>query len=246
MPSNTPEESQSVNFAERHSVDCREMAARLEAAALVELQDFQTLERPSGGGVGLKKGGRVSRERSQQENREPPSPIRLPFASLQQSMDFNVASLTTFPTLTSEPAATPTSRETPSLHQQPSTGQLEPRVVRRTRLADLLSSLRNATGLNDILKSHLLEADRLICSGKTAEAIPCLEEAIINAKNNSRLQCILWRILGNAHLSLGHHKKASVCHMHQLAFCRELDDFTGITMAECNLGKYGMHPIQST
>ena len=37
-------------------------------------------------------------------------------------------------------------------------------------------------------------------------------------------------------MSVGHFKEASVCHMHYLAFCRELGDFVGITKAECNLG----------
>ena len=216
------------------------MAARLsETPALVELQSFQSLERTPG----VKKGARKRDVSSQQENREPISPMSLQLppltSTLQQSMEFGASLLTSFPSITSDLHTAPLSpaSKTSTLQQQPSTGQLEPRVVRRTRLADLLSSLRNATGLNENLKSYLVDADRLICNGKTAEAIPYLEEAIITAKNNSRLQCVLWRILGNAHLSLGHHKKSSVCHMHQLAFCRELDDFTGMTMAECNLGK---------
>lgn len=169
--------------------------------------------------------------------RTPKSPGRISNLTSETEaaiMHFSSPTNTTFPSITDLPS--PLSAATGEMQQHPSTGQLEPRVVRRTRLADLLNTLRNATGLSAILRTHLVEADKFICTGKHAEAIPSLEEAIITAKDNPKLQCVLWRILGNAHLSLGHHKKASVCHMHQLAFCREVDDFTGMTMAECNLG----------
>lgn len=43
-------------------------------------------------------------------------------------------------------------------------------------------------------------------------------------------------LLGTAHVTVGHFKEASVCHLHHLAFCRELEDFASLTKAECNLG----------
>ena len=118
----------------------------------------------------------------------------------------------------------------------PLTGQLEPRVVRHSRLSDLMSDVRSTFGISETVSKHLEDADNFIIQRKNAEAIPCLEAALLATGDTPKLQCLLWRLLGNAHLSLGHFKKASVCHMHQVAFCRELDDFVGMTMAECNLG----------
>lgn len=191
--------------------------------ALLELQDIRERH--------VTKTGRI-RDITLQENREPKSPARASNVTSETEaicMQLGSPTTTTFHSISDLPSS-------PSAAMQPSTGQLEPRVIRRTRLADLLTSLRNVTGLSDPLRSRLVEADQYICTGRHAEAIPSLEEAIVTAKDNPKLQCVLWRILGNAHLSMGHHKKASVCHMHQLAFCREVNDFTGMTMAECNLG----------
>lgn len=126
--------------------------------------------------------------------------------------------------------------DTASLHYHPPTGQLEPRVKRQNRLADLVGTLTKKGGIKESVQKHLVEADKCIQREKYADAIPHLEAALVAAGDSSKLQCVLWRLLGNAHLSQGHFKKASVCHMHQLAFCRELDDFAGMTMAECNLG----------
>lgn len=124
------------------------------------------------------------------------------------------------------------------LRQHPSTGQLEPplRRVKKLRMEELVANARRMRGLSEITRSQLAEADRCIHKGRNAAAIPCLEAALLGATDEPELQCLLWRLLGNAHLSQGHYKKASVCHMHQIAFCRELDDFAGMTMAECNLG----------
>ena len=124
------------------------------------------------------------------------------------------------------------------MQHHPSTGQLEPplRRVKKLRIEELVALARRMHGLSEITRSQLAEADRCIHRGRNAEAIPCLEAALLGATDEPELQCLLWRLLGNAHLSLGHYKKASVCHMHQIAFCRELDDFGGMTVAECNLG----------
>ena len=134
------------------------------------------------------------------------------------------------------PSPTSTTSEESSLHYHPPTGQLEPRVKRQNRLADLVGTLTKKGGLKESVQKHLTDADKCIQRGRYADAIPHLEAALVAAGDNSKLQCVLWRLLGNAHISQGHFKKASVCHMHQLAFCRELDDFAGMTMAECNLG----------
>ena len=161
----------------------------------------------------------------------------LNLSSVTSMTDIGAPNATTNSPTASLPTVSDTFTVSSIFHHHPSTGQLEPRVIRRTRLADLSATvLKKAAKLSDALKSHLYEADRHIHSGNHSQAIPSLEEAIIAAKDNVRLQSVLWRLLGNVHLSLSHYRKSSVCHMHQLAFCRELDDFTGMTMAECNLG----------
>lgn len=206
------------------------MAVRIDqnSELLVEAMETQMTPRSKA------KGGRVKDVGSQESK-----PGRLfrgkPLLNLS-----NITLTTESPTAASPTTSLPTVSDiltvSSTFHHQPSTGQLEPRVVRRTRLADLSTTLIKKAGRNDVLKSHLYEADYHIRNGNHLQAIPSLEEAIVVAKDDANLQCILWRLLGNAHLSLGHHRKSSVCHMHQLAFCRELDDFTGMTMAECNLG----------
>lgn len=133
----------------------------------------------------------------------------------------------------------PTVSEYASLQLQPLTGQFEPphtRQPKRLRVEELLATAQRMHGLSEITRHQLAEADRYIHKGRNAEAVPCLEAAMLGATDEPDLQCLLWRLLGNAHLSLAHYKKASVCHMHQIAFCRELDDFAGMTKAECNLG----------
>lgn len=110
------------------------------------------------------------------------------------------------------------------------------RLERKYTLADLMAKARRMCGSGTEIQKHLAEADRHIHRGMNATAIPELEAALMLVGEEPQLQCLLWRLLGNAHLSLSHFKKASVCHMHQLAFCRELSDFEGMTRAECNLG----------
>ncbi len=114
--------------------------------------------------------------------------------------------------------------------------QPQPRVIRRSKLSELMTDIRKNPELSENVNKYLAEADELILQKKTADAIPCLEAALLSTADAPKIQCLLWRILGNTHLCLGHYKKASVCHMHQIAFCREFDDFAGMTMAECNLG----------
>ena len=201
------------------------MAARLsDSEPLVELHDIQLLERPR-----TRKGGRI-KGTSLQENKKRSNKAILQPLSIAVPDTAPISSISSLPTVSDIPLSAAT------MQQHPSTGQLEPKVIRRTRLADLISAFKNSIGLSDTLKTHLTEAESCIQNGKHAEAIPSLEEAVLVAKDVPKLQCVLWRLLGNAHLSLGHYKKASVCHMHQLAFCRELDDFSGMTTAECNLG----------
>ena len=201
------------------------MAARLsDSEPLVELHDIQLLERPR-----TRKGGRI-KDTTLQENKKRSNKATLQPLNIAVPDTTPISSISSLPTVSDIPLTPAT------MQQHPSTGQLEPKVIRRTRLADLISTFKNTVGLSGALKTHLTEAESCIQNGKHAEAIPSLEEAILVAKDVPKLQCILWRLLGNAHLSLGHYKKASVCHMHQLAFCRELDDFSGMTTAECNLG----------
>ena len=110
------------------------------------------------------------------------------------------------------------------------------RLERKYTLADLMAKARRMCGSGTEIQQRLADADRYIHRGMNASAIPLLENALMLVGEEPQLQCLLWRLLGNVHLSLSHFKKASVCHMHQLAFCRELDDFEGMTRAECNLG----------
>lgn len=119
--------------------------------------------------------------------------------------------------------------------QHPLTGQIEPtESVRRPR--PLLDTLKRIRGLDQATRKQLTDADDLLYKGKHAEAIPCLEAGLIGSNKHSHLQMLIWMQLGNAHITLGQYKKASVCHMHFLAFCRERKNFQGMTQAECNLG----------
>ena len=91
-------------------------------------------------------------------------------------------------------------------------------------------------GLRAEVSKQLEEIDGLLKRGKHVEAIYCIELALLTSSADSSLLTLLWRLLGNAHLSLSQYRKASICFLHHLAFCRELNDFEGITKAECNLG----------
>ena len=110
------------------------------------------------------------------------------------------------------------------------------RLERKYTVADLMAKARRMCGSGTEIQHHLTQAEHYILRGMNLSAVPLLEKALMLVGEEPQLQCLLWRLLGNAHLSLSHFKKASVCHMHQLAFCRELSDFEGMTRAECNLG----------
>ena len=105
-----------------------------------------------------------------------------------------------------------------------------------TPLVDYIRQASHHGGLSTEASKQLKEADGLLRRGRHAEAISCLELSLLTSNPDSSLQCLLWRLLGNAQLSLGQYKKASICFLHHLAFCRELNDFEGVTKAECNLG----------
>ena len=96
--------------------------------------------------------------------------------------------------------------------------------------------LSRTTSLPPSIRQRLEEADGCLQRGAYAEAVPSLEYALLGSKREPWLQSTVWRLLGNVHLSLGNYKNASVCYLHNLAFCRELSDLKGITGAECNLG----------
>ena len=144
-------------------------------------------------------------------------------------------SLPTVSEMTFMPSALPPQTLPPQTFPPPS-DRPSRRLERKYTLADLMAKARRMCGRGTEIQERLAEADRYINRGKNAFAIPLLENALMLVGEEPQLQCLLWRLLGNAHLSLGHFKKASVCHMHQLAFCRELSDFEGMTRAECNLG----------
>lgn len=111
-------------------------------------------------------------------------------------------------------------------------------TLQRRFASPLLDYLKHAHqhGLSTEVSKQLEEVDELLRRGKHAEAISCMELTLLTSNPHPPLQCLLWRLLGNAHLALGQYKKASICYLHHLAFCRELNDFEGVTKAECNLG----------
>ena len=100
----------------------------------------------------------------------------------------------------------------------------------------LLTTLRRLRNLDPTTWRQLNDADELLSLARHAEAIPYLEAGLMGANRHPELQSLIWMLLGNCQTAVGDYKKASVCHMHHLAFCRELQDFAGMTRAECNLG----------
>ena len=100
----------------------------------------------------------------------------------------------------------------------------------------LLDAARNdQLRLSSAVRASLEMADRCISSGNNKEAIPHLE-AVLEGSENPELHALVWRLLGNAHFSMANFKKASVCHLHCMAFCREIDDIAGLARANCNIG----------
>ena len=118
--------------------------------------------------------------------------------------------------------------------QHPLTGQMEPTRMRR-RKGPFHYALERIS-LDTATRQQLIDANEFLPKGKYIEAIPCLESVLIGAKDLPDLQSQVWMHLGNAHVAVGNHKKASVCYYHHLTFCREKKDFSGMTIAECNLG----------
>lgn len=103
----------------------------------------------------------------------------------------------------------------------------------RASLAVLSNQL---AGLDGEVKRWLLKADQHLKWEEFESAVPFLESVIVRTSVYPRLQLLLWELLGNAQMALGASKKASVCYLHHLAFCRSLGDFRGLTRAECSLG----------
>lgn len=118
----------------------------------------------------------------------------------------------------------------------PLTGQIEPPGFLRKHPRPLLTALKRLRNMDASTRKQLTGADEFIRKGNHADAIPCLEAGLVGTNDHPQLQSLIWMLLGNAQVAVGQYKKASVCHMHHLAFCRELEDFPGMTKAECNLG----------
>lgn len=105
---------------------------------------------------------------------------------------------------------------------------------RRTR--PLLTILRRLKDLDADTCQQLKNADEHLRKGKLDKAIQYLEGSLLQTNDYPQLQMAIWMLLGSTQMQLGQYKKASVCHLHYLAFCREMEDFHGMTKAECNLG----------
>lgn len=99
----------------------------------------------------------------------------------------------------------------------------------------LLAAYKDGYQLTPEVSQALEAADAFIISGNNKEAIPWLEK-ILESTRSPELHCLLWRLLGNAHFTVGNFKKASVCHLHNMAFCKDLQDASGVARANCNLG----------
>ena len=81
------------------------------------------------------------------------------------------------------------------------------------------------------------QAEQLMGAGSVSEAIPLLEEALLRGgKEDPELRSALWNLLGNAHFRRHDFRKATYCHLHDLAACREAGDGEGCTKAYVNLG----------
>lgn len=98
------------------------------------------------------------------------------------------------------------------------------------------AALRETIGLPQMVRKHLIKAGEHLQREQLKEAISCLEWSLVQTNEYPRIQSLIWMLLGNAHVGLADFNRASICHLHYLAFCRERNDFPGITRAECNLG----------
>lgn len=116
------------------------------------------------------------------------------------------------------------------------TGQIEPPGLLRNHSRPLLDALKRTRNLDPTTRRQLTTAEEFIHKGNSTDAIPYLEAGLVGTKEHPSLQSVVLELLGNARVAMGQYKKASICYMHHLAFCRELTDFHGMTKAECNLG----------
>ena len=103
----------------------------------------------------------------------------------------------------------------------------------RTPLTLIMKTLE---GLDGEVKRWIIKADQHLKWEEFDNAIPYLESTIVRTHAYPHLQLLLWELLGNAQMATGMSKKASVCYLHHLAYCRSQQDFRGLTRAECNLG----------
>ena len=108
-------------------------------------------------------------------------------------------------------------------------------------------ALKRTTGLSHTVREQLKKADDLLNEQQLKEAVTCLEWSLAHTNDFPHLQSLIWMLLGNAHVHLADFSKASICHLHYLAFCRERNDFPGMTKAECSLGiaymKLGLYKL---
>ena len=109
------------------------------------------------------------------------------------------------------------------------------------------SALRTTAGLSHTVREQLKKADELLNKQRLTEAVSCLEWCLAHTNDYPLIQSLIWMLLGSTHVRLADFSKASICHLHYLAFCRERTDFPGITKAECSLGiaymKLGLYKL---
>ena len=108
-------------------------------------------------------------------------------------------------------------------------------------------ALKRTTALSHTVREQLKKADELLTEQRFKEAVSSLEWSLAHTNDFPLVQSLIWMLLGNAHVHLADFSKASICHLHYLAFCRERNDFPGMTKAECSLGiaymKLGLYKL---
>ena len=109
------------------------------------------------------------------------------------------------------------------------------------------AALRENRGLCPMVQQQLRKAEEFLHKKQLKEAISCLEWSLVQTNDYPHVQSLIWMLLGKAQVSLADFNKASICHLHYLAFCRERNDFPGMTRAECSLGvaymKLGLYKL---
>lgn len=120
-----------------------------------------------------------------------------------------------------------------------------PVIIEQPR--SIKAALRATRGLSQVVQKLLRKADDFLRNQQLKDAISCLESSLLHTNEYPLVQSLIWMLLGNAHVNLGDFSKASICHLHYLAFCRERNDFPGMTRAECSLGiaymKLGLYKL---